>query len=273
LNLRPLLRSVLAFVLVSAPLGAQTSPPINGGLAHVAISVANVARSREFYGKLGFDEAFHFGEGDAVTQSFLKVNDRQFIELYPSSEKQPVGFLHLCFEGTLEPLNAFYASRGLNPKPVRKARAGNLLFTMEGPETTNGKQNIEYTQYMPGSLHWEDRGKHLNEHPLVTEMFAVSIAMRDRVAAHAYYTDKLDFPEMAGHPWLLEIPGPTHEQVLLRNDRLGTHSEIFLLAPNFKDAANRLKAAGIPAGVGRGTLTVTDPDGNLLVIRNSPVAE
>ena len=264
--------AALAFLAVG-PLAHAQTPPINGGLAHVAFSVANLARSREFYQKLGFQEAFHFGEGDTITQSFMKVNDRQFIELYPSSPRQPVGFLHLCFEGNLEPLNTFYASRGLNPKPVRKARAGNLLFTMEGPDTTNGKQNIEYTQYMPGSLHTEDRGKHLGEHPIASQLFAVALAMRNRTTAHSFYTDKLDFPEVAGHPWLLEIPGPTREQVLLETERLGLHGEIFLRVANLREAASQLKQAGIPVASSHGSLTVTDPDGNLIVLRSTPVAE
>ena len=123
----------LLVLLLSLPALAQ-SPPING-LAHIAIAVQNLPQSRDFYNKLGFEEAFHFGEGDAITQSFLKVNDRQFIELYPATAKQPAGFLHLCFEGAdLNALHDFDLSRRLTPISVRKARAGNLLFTAEGPE-------------------------------------------------------------------------------------------------------------------------------------------
>src|SRR6202040_2877985 len=97
-------------------------------------------------------------------ESFIKINDRQFLELYPTTEKDPTpGFLHLCFEGNdLEAIHADYVSRGLTPKMnVRKAGAGNLLFTMDGPLQPSGPQNIEYTQYQPGSMHSLDQGKHL----------------------------------------------------------------------------------------------------------------
>ena len=50
----------------------------------------------------------------------------------------------------------------MTPKmEVRKAGAGNLLFTMDGPMQPNGPQNIEYTEYQPGSLHSNDEGQHL----------------------------------------------------------------------------------------------------------------
>ena len=133
------------------------------GIAHIAVRVKDIAASVAFYQKLGFEQAFAMNKGDVVTQSFIKVNDRQFIELYPVTDRDTqVGFLHLCFEGV--DLNAIYddyVSHGLTPTAVRKAGAGNLLFTLAGPLQPSGPQNIEYTQYMPGSLHSNDQGKHL----------------------------------------------------------------------------------------------------------------
>ena len=156
---------LLAAATLLAPLAAQAqnpptkSPPIHG-LAHIAIRVNDIAASRAFYEKLGFQQAFDMEKNGTVTQSFIKVNDRQFIELYPKTEAQPtIGFLHLCFDGEdLNALHDFDVAQGLPATAVRKAGAGNLLFTLRGPED----QNIEYTQYMPGSLHYEDRGKHLS---------------------------------------------------------------------------------------------------------------
>lgn len=87
----------------AATTGIAQSPPIHG-LAHVAYRVKDVAVSRGFYQKLGYEEAFAFDKDGVITQSFVKVNDRQFIELYPAAAagnaaKQPLGFLHLCFDG------------------------------------------------------------------------------------------------------------------------------------------------------------------------------
>ena len=52
-----------------------------------------------------------------------------------------------------------YDSLGIIAPQSRKARAGNLLFSIHDPDG----QIIEYTQYLPGSLHYNDRGKHLGE--------------------------------------------------------------------------------------------------------------
>jgi hypothetical protein len=148
------------------------------------------------------------------TQVFLKVNDRQFIEIYPQQQlKQPVGFMHVCFESNdLEGLHNFYLARGLAPISVRRAGAGNLLFTMEGPE----KQNIEYTQYMPGSRHTNDRGKHLGPHRIAETILAAGIQMQDPDAARAFYIDKLDFaPAMPIEPGRigLALPGASGQEV------------------------------------------------------------
>ena len=196
---------LLAAVAILTPLAAQTqkapqSPPIHG-LAHIAIRVNDIAASRAFYEKLGFQQAFDMEKNGTVTQSFIKVNDRQFIELYPKTDAAPtIGFLHLCFDGEdLAALHDFDVAQGLPPTAVRKAGAGNLLFTLRGPED----QNIEYTQYMPGSLHFEDRGKHLGTEatPRIADNFyAVVLGFKDVPAASAFYTTKLAFPSVPGTP-------------------------------------------------------------------------
>ncbi len=259
--------SLPLLVLLSFRAIAQ-SPPIDG-LAHIAIAVADLGKSRDFYNKLGFDEAFHFGEGDKITQSFLKINDRQFLELYPATPRQPVGFLHLCFDGDdLNALYAFYIARGLTPKPVRKAHAGNLLFTMEGPE----HQNIEYTQYLPGSLHFDDHGKHLGDHRLSTAMFAVALPMQNREAARSFYVDKLAFPAVPGHPWLVTIPGPSHQQIVFETGSLIPHGRAFFHVDDLKTTGADLKRLGIVFVSSPQAITVTDPDGNLLVFQGAPDA-
>lgn len=259
------------FAAQPVPGGAATSPPI-ADLAHVAIAVGDVERSRTFYNKLGFEEAFHFGEGGAITQSFLKVNDRQFIELYPLKSMKGThiaGFLHLCFDGDdLLALNRFYLGEGLLPNEVRKARAGNLLFTMEGPEA----QNLEYTQYLPGSLHYEDRGKHLGAGRPADSFFAVSVSMKDRDAARTYYRQKLGFSEVKGHPYLFVIPGSSRQEVLLDSSALGRRSRIFLHVDDLRKTRDLLKGHGIGTSDIRGDVVVTDPDGNLLVFTRSQVA-
>ena len=55
------------------------------GLAHVGICVSDLEKSRAFYRDvLGFEEAFDTKKPDgSVAVAFFKVNDQQFIELFP----------------------------------------------------------------------------------------------------------------------------------------------------------------------------------------------
>src|SRR5580698_3224036 len=103
-----------------APTSATTAPaavPPMNGIAHIAIRVKDIAASVAFYHKLGFDQAFAnmAKDGTTVTQSFVKLNDRQYIELYPVTDHDPkIEFLHLCFEGAdLNAIHDYYVAEGL----------------------------------------------------------------------------------------------------------------------------------------------------------------
>src|ERR1700729_3204429 len=205
----------IAFCLFPALGSAQIQPANLAGIAHVALRVSDLTRSRIFYQKLGFQQAFVSTKDGKTTESFLKVNDRQFIELYPQEDpSQSIGFMHVCFEATdLEALNRSYLGRSLTPTPVKRAGAGNLLFTMVGPE----EQNIEYTQYMPGSLHSKDQGQHLGADRISKEIWGVGLRMEDPVAARTFYEQQMGFHESrnALEPGLIPLllPGTSGQVV------------------------------------------------------------
>ena len=262
----PIVSLFLSFIFITnlAALTPPDTPPPLNGIAHIAIRVHNLAAARDFYAKLGFQEAFNLSKDGVVYESFIKINDHQFIELYPVTAKDPkAGFLHLCFEG--EDLNAIhddYANRGLSPTPVRKAGAGNLLFTMVGPE----HQNIEYTQYMPGSLHYNDRGKHLDEDRIADRMVSVSLAMQDTTAARDFYLNQLNFKSIAGDPMFLHMPGDSGQEVEIAPATLGTRARIILETKNLSKAAHLLHKQQLAQTKLKNDLAVIDPDGNIILI-------
>ncbi|MGA7159315.1 MAG: VOC family protein [Acidobacteriaceae bacterium] len=229
------------------------------GIAHAAFRVSDVQRTSLFYQSLGFDQAFAFSKNGKFTQAFIKINDRQFIELYPQTLKDPqVGFLHLCFEGTdLNELNATYRARGLNPTAVKKAHAGNLLFTMVGPE----HQNMEYTQYMPGSMHWNDRSKHLGKHRISEHMLAVDLGMQDPATAEAFYIDKLSFHPLGADKSDLLLPGSSGEAVEFKSSTNTNAPYIVFEVHNLERTAKRLRKLGLTVRVDADGVFVSDPDG------------
>jgi catechol 2,3-dioxygenase-like lactoylglutathione lyase family enzyme len=276
-----LFASIALLALVSLffvkPSQAQSAPALDG-IAHIAIRVHSLEASRDFYKKLGFAEAFALSKDGVVYQSFFKINDRQFIEIYPATAKATeLGFLHLCFESdNLQAVYDDYIARGVTPNfKIRKAGAGNLLFTMKGPMQVDQLQNIEYTQYMPGSRHYNDRGKDLGADRVGTKLVSVTLAMQDPAAARAFYLDKLKFtPDTRDKGWhnFLDLPGDSGEMVeIVPVAKLGAKASILLTSPDIRRTGKLLKSNGIDFTDGD-TLTVTDPDGNLIHIIPEPGA-
>jgi catechol 2,3-dioxygenase-like lactoylglutathione lyase family enzyme len=259
-------------------------PPMNG-IAHIAIRVKDIPASVAFYHKLGFDQAFaNMGrDGTTITQSFIKLNDRQYIELYPASAQNPAQstsiFMHLCFEGVdLNAIHDYYVAEGLTPITVRTAGAGNLLFTMKGPQQFAEPQNIEYTQYMPGSKHTLDFGQHISPDRVGDKMILVALAMQDPSAARDFYTTKMGFTPNKTNPTRLDLPGTSGEEVeIVPVDMLGARSSILLESANLDKAAAQLTRQQVKferAAASNGVHTVdmisiTDPDNNIIRLQST----
>ena len=267
------------------------TPPFNG-IAHIAIRVQSIAASLAFYNKLGYQQAFaNTGRDGSVSQSFVKINDKQFIELYPAGPPNPASpqgaaqsgssFLHLCLEASdINATHDFYVAEGLAPIAVRTAAAGNLLFTLKGPQQPTFAQNIEYTQYMPTSRHTLDIGQHLSPDRVADKMTVVVLAMQDPAAARDFYLTKLGFTASKSNPMLLNLPGTSGQMVeIVPADPLGTKSSIVLTTPDLAKTAALLKLQQIAfkqatssttdaSGKARNEemISITDPDGNILRI-------
>jgi catechol 2,3-dioxygenase-like lactoylglutathione lyase family enzyme len=224
------------------------------GIAHVAFRVGDLEAARSFYQRLGFEQFFEMKQGERTTEAFLKINDRQFIELYPRSDpSQSLGLMHVCYEShDLEALHAGYVQRGLMVSDVRKAGAGNLLMTMKDPEG----QTIEFTQYMPGSRHYEDRGKHLSARRVSQMLIGATTTAHDAATERAFYIDKLGFNEVAGNA--LRIPGDSRQEL-----DIGA-SGIQFGASDLRQTAEALAGLGVKVRSSATALTVSDPDGNVI---------
>ena len=252
-------------VALAGLLGALScsAQPNQSGIAHVAFRVADLEASRAFYYKLGFEQFYEARQGERTTQAFLKVNDTQIIELYPRTEAaEPLGLMHVCYEASnIDALHAELVERGLPISAVRTAGAGNRLMTMKDPEG----QTIEYTQYMPGSRHWEDRGKHLGANRVASLMLGATTWARDVEAMRRYYVEKLGFTLIAaGLPVRLRMPGDSGQEVDLVAAGEGVRTGIEFGVPDLKRAGEVLAALGFKVTASPARLTVADPDGAVI---------
>lgn len=253
---------VLLACLVSALATRAQAPPITG-IAHLAFRVHNLAAERAFFRRLGFEEAFVLPSPDNPSEVFVKINDRQFIELYPqTAASQPLGWMHACYESNaLNSLQALYAAHGLNPSTVEKAGAGNLLFSLHDPEG----RVTEFTQYMPGSRHTLDRGKHLGAHRIATELLGFSFPSTDLAAERQFYTAGLGFREQrSGSSIRLRLAGIRDLRIEL--DAAGANARVQALfaVPNISTTASTLRHRGFSVSQQKNTVSVEDPDGNIL---------
>ena len=262
-----LLATVTLCLAAALPAQQPEPSPNLAGIAHIALRVHSLDASIAFYEKLGFVKAFDLSRDGKVYEAFIKINDHQFLELYPTTPKDSeVGFLHVCFYGfDLHSVHDYYAANGLKPTEVKTAGAGNLLFTMPGPASPTGPQNMEYTQYMPGSLHSKDAGQHLGPNRIAAEITRVLIATDDPAKAAAFYKDKAGFMPF-GVPTpthtLFKLPGGTSESVeIVPSAQLGHKAQITLDADPLKATA-ALKSTGLTIDTDH---ILTDPDGNRIL--------
>ncbi|MEZ2346166.1 VOC family protein [Terriglobus sp. RCC_193] len=247
---------------VESPSAAQK--PAIVGIAHVAIRVADLQASRAFYEKLGFAQPFEITRDGKVTEAFIKLNDRQYLELYPADAGQVAAFLHVCFEAVnLRGLYPIYTANGIVAPPVRKAGAGNMLMAWKGPEG----QTEEITEYLPGSKHSNDFGQHLGADRIATHLAAAVVPMKDSTAAAAYFTQKMNFLD-GGVREGAHVTSPAGQ-------RGGEFAFLPMSSPEklvlvftgvkAKETLRKLKERGVSATVQKHRVLVRDPDGNLLV--------
>jgi len=251
----------------AADLRAQA--PHLAGIAHVAFRVADLEKSRDFYRKLGFEEAFDSSEAGKTTVAFIKINDRQFIELYPrSADSQTTGFMHICYESTdISDAHDAYAEHDLHPSEIKKAGAGNLLFVIHDPEG----QPIEYTEYAPASLHSLDRGKHLGRQRVSQLLIGLLEPVRDAAAERAFYTEKLGFVSASPNGMTMQLSGDSSSAIEFATATV--EPELIFRVENAKRTAKTLRRRGLTAEPGQDEVSLSDSDGVRVVFRQSYAAK
>ena len=244
---------------------AQPPAPDAGiiGIAHIAFRVSDLDREIAFLGKLGYEESFAMTSAGMTTEVFVKINDRQFIELYPKTDaSQPLGWMHVCFEaGDLSALIKYYDSIGLKASPVRKAAAGNLISSTKDPED----RVTEFTQYMPGSRHTLERGQHLGADRVSAELMGLDLPVKEGAAEKEFYSD-LGFEAQAVNGNVrLTAPGAPDLVIELRSAHPGAQPQFLFPVPDARKAADLLKHSGVKFDRDGKLIFVRDPDGNAFV--------
>ncbi|HXR76401.1 MAG TPA: VOC family protein [Bryobacteraceae bacterium] len=170
-------------------------PPIVG-LAHVGLYVKDISQADEFYGHvLGFSHFSLDKPSGGLFLNYYKINDRQYIEIYPGLKDDSQDRLsHVAFETTnIRQLRDYLASKGVEvPSSLKTGLDKNLSFTVSDPEN----RRIEFVQYMPGSLHSTKFGKLMPDTRISDHMIHAGFIVHDRAAEDRFYKEILGFKVM-----------------------------------------------------------------------------
>jgi catechol 2,3-dioxygenase-like lactoylglutathione lyase family enzyme len=175
---------------------AQTvrRPPITG-VAHIALYVKDVEAAKKFYtGLLGYQECFDLKNPDgSLSLTFIKINDRQYIELFPERAGGTDRLNHISIETTdAEQMRQYLASKGVKvPEKVGKGRIGNSNFNVKDPEG----HTVEIVQYEPTGWSVRDKGKFMPKERVSGRMMHVGILVGSLSKAMAFYHEILGFQE------------------------------------------------------------------------------
>ncbi len=170
-------------------------PPIVG-LAHVGLFVSDIDKADEFYGHvLGFGHFSLDKPTGGLMLNYYKVNDHQYIEIYPGLKGDDQDRLsHVAFETTdARRLRAYLAAKGIKvPASLKPGLDKNLSFMVDDPEG----RKIEFVQYMPGSIHALRFGQLVPDTRVSDHMIHAGFIVHDRTAEDRFYKNILGFTVM-----------------------------------------------------------------------------
>jgi catechol 2,3-dioxygenase-like lactoylglutathione lyase family enzyme len=184
-------------LLIPCILLAQDDPrrPAILGISHIALFAHDYEKSRQFYGKFfGFEEPYSLKNPDgSPSMTFFKVNDHQYVELFPEREPQTDRLNHISFEtDDIEGLRKYLAAKGVKvPDKPQRGRIGNLSFNITDP----AGHKLEMVQYMPDSLTVRENGKYMSDRRISKRMMHVGLIVTELDPEYKFYADILGFKE------------------------------------------------------------------------------
>jgi lactoylglutathione lyase len=275
----------VSFLASQAP-----APPIRPkilGVAHLAVFVSDLPKARVFYEDLlGYEEPFTLPRSDGAVQiAFVKINDRQWIELFnePSAGEGQLNHIAL-YTDDADRMREYLASRDVKvPATVAKGRTGNKNFMIKDPDG----HNVEIVEYQPDSWTGKDAGKHLPASRLSDHAMHVGVLVGDLAASNAFYHGILGFEEFwrgnaAASPTLswvnMRVPdGTDYVELMLYDqkpapDGRGSAHHLCLVVPDADKALAAFESRPSRAGYTRPVVVRTginrkrqvnlfDPDG------------
>jgi lactoylglutathione lyase len=157
------------------------------GLAQVSLFVHDVEKSRAFYKEfLGFDEPYSLRREDgSVSQTWIKISDRQTIELVPEQAVGTDRLNRIALQvDDAAAMRRYLTARGVTtPDAISIGETGDPKFSVRDPDD----HLVEFVQYVPDGWRLRERGKFLPESRVSTRISHVGLLVGDLDAGLAFY--------------------------------------------------------------------------------------
>src|SRR5580693_9305201 len=195
-QMKPVFAAFLITTLLSLPASGEVRRPHIIGLSHIALYVHDMEKSRAFYKDfLGFAEPYSLTNQDgSLHLTWIKINDRQTVELFPEHETNSDRLYHVALEtDDAVAMRDYLAAQGVNvPDKVGKGRIGNLNYFIKDPDG----HIVEMVQYAPDGWTVQNQGKFMPDTRISTNIPHMGILVGDLDAAKAFYEGILGFHEI-----------------------------------------------------------------------------
>jgi lactoylglutathione lyase len=247
---------------MSLPAQQTLTRPKVLGVAHMAIYVKDLAKTRQFYESfLGYGEPFTLpkkGETQGVRIAFVKVNDRQYIEIFNEADRGEGQLNHVSiYTDDAQRMRDYLLSKGIEPMgnagkgPVPKGQTGNKNFNVKDPDG----HIVEIVEYQPDSWTAQHAGKDMPPTRIAESIMHVGFLVGNLDKSMHFYGDILGFRETwrgGGNPkvlsWVnMQVPdGKDYVEFMLYNklpepDARGTKNHMSLMVPDAQKALEELK--------------------------------
>jgi catechol 2,3-dioxygenase-like lactoylglutathione lyase family enzyme len=265
--MKTILLSLFVFLLV-LPVMSQESkdlkrPPITG-VAHAAFYTKDVESARKFYKDfLGYAEPFSLmaANGKDLALTFIKINDRQYVEVFPEKKQGGNRMYHFAVETSdAEAMRKYLASKGMKvPEKTPVGKTGNSNYFVTDPNGTI----CEIVQYESTSMSARTLGKDMPGTRISARMSHVGFQVPDLDKAISFYCGILGFKETwrgsrdgKNVTWVnLKLPESNDYVELMLFDKeptggsMGTMNHICLEVKDVSESASILKSRQLPEGL------------------------
>jgi lactoylglutathione lyase len=177
-------------------LAAEVQRPHIFGLSHMALYAHDIEKTRAFYKDfLGFAEPYSLTNKDgSLHLTWIKINDRQTIELFPEQAADTDRLYHIAVEtDDAVAMRDYLVAHGVAaPDKVGKGKIGNLNYFIKDPDG----HIVEIVQYAPDGWTMRSQGKFLPDTRISTNVPHMGILVGDLEAAKKFYEGILGCKEI-----------------------------------------------------------------------------